>query len=745
MIDTGSRQSVLIVDDVPANIRILEFVLRSDKYEIRVTTNGAEALELSQGPEPPDLILLDITMPLMDGYEVCRILKENAGTRQIPVIFITSRTEEEEEARGFELGAVDYITKPFSPAIVRARVNTQLALKRYRDHLKDLVSERTAELTKTNKQLQWEIARRKRAQAELKRSHDELEQRVKERTAELSRSNGLLKEEIRKQEISIELAKRLLHYINGDFPRMTNLPDGRILFVEPLLIPCHAEGGDHHFFRTLNRGGKKRTVISLKDQSGHEVGCVLRSILTDLAHKDILTDGGDEEIGETMGRLNTEVCRSNLLGTEDFFTGITAELHHDTLLFRYVSAGHPPLLLIREDTVQSLPMPGEPGSNIPVGIREGFYYTAGECRLQVGDRLIFYTDGLTEMPLSAGKEMINIEGLEQLTRRLVEQWRKDRGCAAPVSALMRGILNAIAREAEQEVTPLGSDGKRHNSSDDDVTLLGLEVESAAETEMMILYPSGAEDLSGAIEKICRRMESRWAKSSGAEPLHHLRTVIGEAVINAWRHGNRRESSKPIQVAWRIGNDLTVTVADMGSGFDIDTIPDPTAAENLTRTSGRGVYIIRQFADKARWQNQGREVEICFYRQSAGSELFGDDDSGFFDEFQEEIFQQKEGIMELSVNRQGESARFSIAGNIDEQGAEELKRKFKEMNTASMKEIVFDFRGVNHIGSAGIGKLLLFYKDLALNDGTLRIENASQTIYELFTVLKLDSIFSISKA
>lgn len=101
-------------------------------------------------------------------------------------------------------------------------------------------------------------------------------------------------------------------------------------------------------------------------------------------------------------------------------------------------------------------------------------------------------------------------------------------------------------------------------------------------------------------------------------------------------------------------------------------------------------------------------------------------------------------MEITASRQGEQARFEITGRIDENGAEAIKQRFREINSDDLKEVVFDFRHVSHIGSAGIGKMLLFYKDLALKDGRLRIENASQTVYELFTVLKLDTIITITQ-
>jgi phosphoserine phosphatase RsbU/P len=127
-------KTILLVDDAPANIQVANAILKGD-YKIRVATSGAKALELVRAKPVPDLILLDVEMPEMDGYEVCTRLKSDPETREIPVIFLTGRTEVEDETRGFGVGAVDYIHKPFSPAVVKARVQTHLMLRGMREQL----------------------------------------------------------------------------------------------------------------------------------------------------------------------------------------------------------------------------------------------------------------------------------------------------------------------------------------------------------------------------------------------------------------------------------------------------------------------------------------------------------------------------------------------------------------------------------------------------------------------------------
>jgi putative two-component system response regulator len=139
---------ILLVDDAPENLYILSECLR-DKYTLMVARNGEDALRLAVQDPPPDLILLDVVMPGMDGYEVCRRLKQADETCNIPIMFITAQDEEREEARGFALGAQDYITKPFRASLVRNRVASQIQYKLYRDHLSELVEKRTEELTLT--------------------------------------------------------------------------------------------------------------------------------------------------------------------------------------------------------------------------------------------------------------------------------------------------------------------------------------------------------------------------------------------------------------------------------------------------------------------------------------------------------------------------------------------------------------------------------------------------------------------
>ncbi len=169
-LNSSGRATILVVDDTPENLTLMSSLLKNE-YKVKVANGGEKALQIAASDAPPNLILLDIMMPGMDGYEVCRRLKANPETMNIPVIFLTARSDMEDEKKGLELGAVDYIVKPISPAIVMARIKNHLALKTMAESLRDQnilleleVTKRTAELVVAREEAE---KRKERAEASL--------------------------------------------------------------------------------------------------------------------------------------------------------------------------------------------------------------------------------------------------------------------------------------------------------------------------------------------------------------------------------------------------------------------------------------------------------------------------------------------------------------------------------------------------------------------------------------------------
>ena len=161
---TQEKKVVLLVDDTPENIQIVNAILK-DHYRVRIATNGEKALDLAHSDPVPDLILLDVMMPGLDGFEVCLRLKLDPATRDIPVVFLTGATEVADETKGFEVGGVDYIHKPFSQAVVRARVHNHLMLRDAREKLAKQLAEIRTEL-ETARQIQLSILPREPAKLE---------------------------------------------------------------------------------------------------------------------------------------------------------------------------------------------------------------------------------------------------------------------------------------------------------------------------------------------------------------------------------------------------------------------------------------------------------------------------------------------------------------------------------------------------------------------------------------------------
>lgn len=162
-----NQQKILIVDDLVENLTLLVSIFEQYDYELLIARNGGDALKVAHNSHP-DIILLDINMPGKNGYEVCKELKASPHTKNIPVFFLTASVGVANESSGLALGAVDYISKPYSAEIVLARVKNHLELKLYQDHLQELVSQGLKELEETNTALRVILSQQKEAREEIK-------------------------------------------------------------------------------------------------------------------------------------------------------------------------------------------------------------------------------------------------------------------------------------------------------------------------------------------------------------------------------------------------------------------------------------------------------------------------------------------------------------------------------------------------------------------------------------------------
>jgi len=546
MVHPAHKNLILVVDDDIVNRSLLEKAL--SEYEVMVADDGFYALQ-AIALRLPDLILLDIMMPEMDGFEVCRKLKEAPETAEIPIIFITGLNDHRKISQGFEEGAVDFITKPFEITEVRARVNTHILLKNAKESV-------------------------------------------------LYKNNHLQKI-INEQTINSNLARRVLHLINSTPPRHINLNKMHCLFIHIISQPCYNEGGDHFLIRTLPESEQRpeRTVISIKDQSGHSVNCILRSIVTDLIHNNILHNHQELSVEESISLLNNTILETDLFEDDDFLTGLTAELHHSDLMFHFSSAGHPPFILIRNGIVHSLPKTSRPGTNLPLAFQEGISFTGDSIQLQDGDKILLYTDGLTDMPLVQNNQPLTSADLITIIKDILTN-----DAPSHISSIMDLLLDKMSQLGT------GHDPAQDHFLDD-ITLLGLEIEGQYPQEELLLT-----DISDIDQEITDSIET--IHGYCAEKDIHINKLrfqmaLSELILNAWVHGSRKDPGKTIRLRWWVSNDLNIEISDQGPGFTASAMPNPRELVNRIKNSGRGIYIIKRQTDSARWLDGGSRAIVSF--------------------------------------------------------------------------------------------------------------------------------------
>ncbi len=379
------KKIVLVVDDAPANIRVVNEILH-DTYAVRVATNGAKALELAAGKPGPDLILLDVVMPGMDGYEVCTRLKADPATRDIPVIFLTGQTEITDETRGFEVGAVDYIHKPFSPAVVAARVQTHLALR------------------ETREQLARQLA------------------------------------EIREE---LEMARLIqLSILPREIPNLANLD------IAARYIPMSSVAGDFYDFLVVD---ERRIGILVADVSGHGMPAALIASMLKIA---LAAQSAHAcEPARVLSGLN-QALYGKFQG--HYVTAAYALIDTEKRILRYAGAGHPPLFLWERSS-------GKARRVLENGLYLGFFpnatYSEVETPFEQGDRLVIYTDGISEMKGASEEEF----GYERLHLFLEEH---------PTHSAADFVESLIGKLSQWSGRASGQD------PDDDVTLLAIHFQAA---------------------------------------------------------------------------------------------------------------------------------------------------------------------------------------------------------------------------------------------------------------------------
>ncbi len=344
------RRKILIVDDERFNINVLADLLKPN-YKIMVAINGKQALKAAQSDSPPDLILLDIMMPEMDGYEVCQQLKADEKTREISVIFVTAMGQESDETKGLEIGAADYITKPISPAIVEARVRTQL--------------ERKQHLEKIQKAYTIINEQKERMQGELNVGRD------------------------------IQLSM-----LPQEFPAFPNHKEFKLYAS---MQAAREVGGDFYDYFFID---EDHLCLCVGDVSGKGVPAALFMAISKALIKSRAAD--DLSTASILTHVNNELA----IATEAmmFVTVFLMILDIRTGDFVYTNGGHNlPYLKRISGKIERM---NEQHGPI-LGPFEGVAFTEGRDKLEQGDTIMLYTDGVTEA-MNFARELYSEERLVEI-------------------------------------------------------------------------------------------------------------------------------------------------------------------------------------------------------------------------------------------------------------------------------------------------------------------------------------------
>jgi sigma-B regulation protein RsbU (phosphoserine phosphatase) len=384
MKDQIAKPVVLVVDDTPANIKILMETLKQD-YRIIAAVNGERALQLAASDPSPDIILLDIMMPEMDGYEVCAKLKANAKTRDIPIIFITAMCDSQDETKGLELGAVDYITKPISPPVVSARVKSHLELKQAREILKN-----------QNVILEQRVEERTREVLELQRAEFDL------RMAKEKAENEL--------HIAAQIQKSILPC---SFPAF---PDRKEFELYAFMQPARYIGGDFYDFFFID---DTTLVLVIADVSDKGVPAALFMMVSRTLINSLAVDNRFPSV--VLEKANNIICQNN--DSSMFVTVFLAFYNVATGRLTAANGGHSASLIIDPDGTSR---EWKTARGPALGVMEKLPYKEETMDLKVGQTLFIYTDGVTEA-MSPDNELFGLERLQRLLKRK-NNFKPDRLC-----------------------------------------------------------------------------------------------------------------------------------------------------------------------------------------------------------------------------------------------------------------------------------------------------------------------------
>ncbi|HHH42722.1 MAG TPA: response regulator [Gammaproteobacteria bacterium] len=511
--------SILVVDDEPVNIDVLTGLLKKD-YRLLVAKSGERALETARKGQP-DLVLLDIMMPGMDGYEVCRRLKADAATRDIPVIFVTAMDQAGDEARGFEVGAADYLAKPVSAPVLRARVKTQLALVQGRRKLQAAYA--------TIK------AQNERMEAELNLGRDIQMSMMPQDFPDISRN----------ERFSLYACLEAAHELGGDFYDFFYLGDDRLCFC---VGDVSGKGVPAALFMAVSK-----TLVRSAARRSTSTAAVLDRVNVSLS--------ADND-GCMFVTLFLAVC--------DLRSGVVT----------CTNAGHnPPFVIGLDGGIRRLDARHGPVA----GALEGVAYREEQVRLEPGETLLLFTDGVTEAASEDG-ELFSGARLENHVQQVAQP---------DPEALVKSIVSAVhdfegAAEQADDITVLAFRYQGGQGSGDAPVTERERWQGLRSSATVIAWFEAFADTHALDEAVRRR----------------VKLVLDELLANALAYAWPGSPTGAVEVEMQLTRgELVITLADDGVPFNPLQAPRPDVRQPLAerRPGGLGIHLSRELMDGLSYQ------------------------------------------------------------------------------------------------------------------------------------------------
>ncbi len=603
---------ILVIDDEPMNILALKGVLSRAGYAVASASSGPAGLAMAKR-DRPDMVLLDVMMPGQSGFDTCRQLKNDAGTAHIPVIFVTCLGELADKLAGLDLGAVDYITKPFIAEEVVARVRAHMNFKRQQGTIIDAQARRLDQVHA--------------AQLALLTSPD-----------------------------SVPEAQFAVHY-----------------------LPVLEAGGD--FYDVVSFGGG-RAAYFVADVSGHDLGAsFITSSLKALFRQHAAVDKRADEILAAMNRI---LCA--ITSDEVYLTAVCLMLDRPAGTYALSSAAHPPVLARLRGETRCLSLAG-----LPLGMFEDAGYDVLGGSITQGDRFYLYTDGLAE---NAGRYATSGE-FQELLRRSCEH--------NSVMPLPNAVVNLV-RDMAGEDAPVRRGAAWGRCMTPDGSL-------AVAPELRRSFSASTENVERFIAGIHGFLAERNLNGLAFD----MELLAREALLNAVQHGSGADASKMVHavLSFHEGR-LTLVVRDEGCGWNWrDVSEQPPAPES---ESGRGLFIIRKYADEFFYNNPGNELTIV---KRVPAEVLHMNDDG--------------------------AISIVLGPRLTAQNVPALRETLRGRIAQGAPGIRLDCSQLESIDSMGIGLLVATHNSLSKLGCALSLGGVRYEVYQLLTLMRLDKYFSIIPA